>query len=48
MHTTFPAYPDIVRALENGSPDRLFPGAADPARFARHAAALDVVEKAAR
>lgn len=48
MHTTFPAYPDIVRALENGSPDRLFPGAADPARFARHAEALDAVEKAAR
>ncbi len=48
MHTTFPAHPDIVRALENGSPDRLFPGAADPARFARHAEALDVVEKAAR
>ena len=48
MHTTFPAYPDIVRALENGSPDRLLPGAADPARFARHAEALDAVEKAAR
>ena len=48
MHTTFPAYPDIVRALQKGSPDRLLPGAADPARFARHAEALDAVEKAAR
>ena len=48
MHTTFPAYPDIVKSLENGSPDRLLPGAADPDRFARHAKALDAVEKAAR
>ena len=48
MHTNFPAYPDIVRALANGSPDRLLPGAADPSRFARHADALDAVEKAAR
>ena len=48
MHTTFPAYPDIVRALADGSPDRLLPGAANPALLARHAEALDAVESAAR
>ena len=48
MHTTFPAYPDIVKALANGSPDWLLPGAADPVCFTRHAEVLDTVEKAAR
>ena len=48
MHTSFPAYPDIVRAIAEGSADRLLPGAADPALFTRHAAALDAVESAAR
>ena len=48
MHTTFPAYPDIVRALADGSPDRLLPGAANPALLARHTEALDAVESAVR
>ena len=48
LHTIFPAYPDIVRAIAEGSPDRLLPGAANPALFARHSAALDAAESAAR
>ena len=48
MHSAFPSQKEIVRALAAGSPDRLLPGAANPALFSRHAAALDNVESAAR
>ena len=44
MRTTFPAYPDIVKALEHGSTERMLPGGRDPALYQRHAAALDAVE----
>ena len=37
-----------LRSLENGSADRLLPGARDTGRFSRHAAALDTVEARAR
>lgn len=48
INTRFPSRPVVLRAIADGDPARLLPGASNPSLFTRHAAALDAAEARVR